>query len=179
MERVAQHCRKTHVLAFFADCVNALLQMCCCESVLPVAQKLYFFSFPPHFSSIHDPVVLQVSGIRAAVQLWPAGYAPAEEANVQRTVSLQAHPVTHHPHPSPPSPPAPTPDPNKMEGQWCNKKRTRGANDWLEKEKTFQKLLFFSANIQRKYSFCCRWCHCFALFCLSLLPSLHPLKTSI
>lgn len=45
--------------------------------------------------------------------------------------------------------------------------------DWKRRE-TFQKLLFFSANIQRKYFFYCRWCHCFTLFCLSLLPSLHP-----
>lgn len=44
---------------------------------------------PPHAA------VLQVSGAGAAVQLRAAGYAPTEEANVQRTLSLQAHPVTY------------------------------------------------------------------------------------
>lgn len=66
---------------------------------------------------LHLPAVLQVSGTRAAIHLWPTGYAPAEEANVQRTLSLQAHPVTHTLNPSLPLPPAPTPYPNKMEGQ--------------------------------------------------------------
>lgn len=75
-----------------------------------LVNNFFLSSPPPHFS------VLQVSGTRAAIQLRPAGYAPAEEANVQRTVSLQAHPVTHTYNPAPPSTPALTPDSNKMEG---------------------------------------------------------------
>lgn len=123
------------------------------------------------------PAVLQVSGTRAAIQLRPAGHAPAEEANVQRTMSLQTHPVTNYPNLSPPSPPAATPNPNKMEGQWYNKE-DKGSK-WLtgKTEGTFQKL-YFSLPISREITSTVGVVIVSLCF-VSLLPSLHPLKTLI
>lgn len=72
--------------------------------------------------------VLQVSGTRAAVQLRPAGYAQAEEANVQRTLSLQAHSVTRRP------PAISTCSFNKMEGQWYDKTEGKGSKRLTGKE---------------------------------------------
>lgn len=79
------------------------LQMHCCKCHTCRPITCICFLFP-----LCHPAVLQVSGTRAAIQLWPAGHASTEEANVQRTVLLQTHPVTKHTHLSPPSSPAPT-----------------------------------------------------------------------
>lgn len=49
---------------------------------------------PLTLSPFMSPAVLQVSGTGAGIQLRAAGHASAEEANVQRTVPLQTHPVT-------------------------------------------------------------------------------------
>lgn len=83
--------------------------------------------------------VLQVSGARTTVQLRPAGYAATQAANVQRTVSLQAYPVTLHLYPTFSTLLPPSPNPNKTEGQWNIKKQTREANNWLQKERLQKK----------------------------------------
>lgn len=161
MKLVAQHRRNTHLRAmwmhFYKCVVNLFLQ----------ANNLFFLS--PHFSSTN----LQYCKCLALGQPFSFGQQDMPRLRRQMYKELCHCKLTLWPTCSPPSPPAPTPDPNKMEGQWFNKKRTRGANDWWKK-RNFSKTLFFSASIQRNYYFYCRWCHCFTLFCLSLLLSLSP-----
>lgn len=146
--------------------IHNKINKCVIHLLVLHVNNLFFFSLP-------KSPVLQVSGIRSAIYFWPAGYATVEETNVQRTVWLQAHSVTHTPIPA--CHLHLFPHLTLTEGQWYINRRTAGASNGLEKK--FFKNLFVCQYPEKhciSFSTICR------IFSFSVFTSLRaPVENSI